>query len=511
MTFACFILLACHGRAQESDYIVADTVGRNDAFYRAAERLAAHRRGKIVSLDIENLNAFRDALRQQPPRYVAVVIRPEKLDYDLARRFLVMATQLDDDPFVDFSYGFITGATAEEALAFVERGIKAELANREPDLGSIGVWEIARSMEVRGTFPSRNQRIAHLEGRLASPQHLPNEERDTQFIKMFLPKLQGKSVVVFGGHGYPREVVGGPTWHDLAGLKLDSAVALNIACYTGVTETWFEHDKKDRLVRKRKIPMSESFALALLRTGVIGYVSYVCERPAGPELFSDVSALMSEGMSLGEVRRRDYDKIVLGYLGYGANKMELKPIADGQKIEPPKDIAKDILLELGTGGILFGDPALVPFNSNSNGAPVAVKAEYDESKKTLTVATEISAEHLGYFCSEPTATWDGRADEAMKVYTKVSVPTGYISQVAIQRLEIGNAALKSRLVWAVEEDHGQRFIHLKSIFPRPAAFLGAVRAEFRIQLTEDHAKAVFQHAEQDCSGHDRLRIGIRPK
>jgi len=233
----------------------------------------------------------------------------------------------------------------------------------------------------------------------------------------------------------------------------------------------------------------------LLRTGVIGYVAYVCERPAGPELFSDVSALMSEGMSLGDVRRRDYDKLVLGYLGYGASKMELKPIADGQKIEPPKDIAHDILLELGTGGILFGDPALVPFKGNSNGAPVAVKLAHDEIKKRLTVVAEISAEHLGYFCSEPTATWDGRAGEAMKVYAKVPLPAGYVSDAGIQRCELGNIALKSRLVWAVEEDHGHRFIHLKSIFPRPQLFLGAVRAQFRIQLTDDRAQAVFQRAD----------------
>src|SRR5437773_4406016 len=338
---AVILLLACQGRAQESDYIVADAVGKNDAFYRAAERLAAHRRGKIVSLDIANLSAFRDALRQKPPHYVAVVLRPEQLDYVLARKFLVMATQIDDDPFVDFSYGFVTGATAEEALAFVARSIQSEQTRREPNLGSIGVWEIPRSTEVLGTFPSRNSSIAHLEGRLASPRQLQNEERDTQFIETFLPKLQGKSVVVFSGHGLPREVVGGPTWKDLAGLSLDSAVALNIACYTGVTETWFENDRNDRLVRKRKVPMSESFALALLRTGVIGYVAYVCGRPAGPELFTDVSSLVSEGMSLGDVRRRDYDKIVLGYLGNGANKMELRPMTGGQKIDPPKDIAQD--------------------------------------------------------------------------------------------------------------------------------------------------------------------------
>ena len=495
LTLASVVLLACPGRAQESDYIVAVAVGKHDPFYPVAERLAKHRGGKIVSLELENLNAFRDALRQNPPRYVAVVLRPEQLDYVLARRFLALATQVDDDPFVDFSYGFVTGATADEALAFVERSITSEQTNREPNLGSIGVWEIAQSTEVLSTFPLRDSTIAHLEGRLASPQLLQNEERDTQFITMFLPKLQGKSVVIFGGHGYPREVVGGPTWKDLAGLKLDSAVAFNIACYTGVTETWFENDWKERVLRKRKIPTSESFALALLRTGVIGYVAYLCERPAGPELFTDVSALVSEGMSLGEVRRRDYDKIVLGYLGYGASKLELKPIAAGQNFESPKDIARDFMLETGTGGVLFGDPALVPFKGNPNAAPMVVNIARDEIGKRLTVSAEISAEHLGYFCSEPTASWDGRAGEAMKVYTKVPLPGDYVGDVAIRLLEMGKVALKSRLVWAVEIDHGQTFIHLKAIFPRQELFLGPLRVEFQIQLTGDRAKAVFQHAD----------------
>ena len=128
-----------------------------------------------------------------------------------------------------------------------------------------------------------------------------------------------------------------------------------------------------------------------------------------------------------------------------------------------------------------------------------MKVAHDEINKTLTVAAEISLEHLGYFCSEPTASWDGRAGGAMKVYTKVPLPADYVSNVAIQRIEMGNLALKSRLVWAVESDRGQRFIHLKSIFPRPEAFLGAVRAEFRIQLTGDRAQAVFQHADPPAS------------
>ncbi len=407
----------------------------------------------------------------------------------------MMATQIDDDPFVDFSYGFITGATAEEAAAFVERSIKAEQTRRQPDLGSISVWGIAKSQQVHSKFPLRNRTIPQLEGRVASPGDLKNSGRDTQFIKEFLPQLSGKSLVIFGGHGYPREVVGGPTWSDLAGLSLDSAVALNIACYNGVTETWFEDDWKARLVRKQNIAMSESFALALLRTGVIGYVAYLCPRPAGPELFTDVSALAGEGMSLGDVRRRDYDKIVLGYLGYGARTMELKSVTEGQKLEPPKDVVRDRMLELGTGGILFGDPALTPFPSSSNEAPVAIKITPDEAAKTLTVDAEVGARHIFYCCSEPTASWDGSGAYAMKVYAKVPLPATNVSLVSIRQLSMGDVPLKSRLVWAVESDQGQRFIHLKAIFPRPKVVLGAVHALFRIQLTDDPALAVFHHAD----------------
>jgi len=301
--------------------------------------------------------------------------------------------------------------------------------------------------------------------------------------------------VIFGGHGYPREVVGGPTWKDLAGLNLDAAVALNIACYTGVTETGFEEDWKSRVVRKRKIPTNESFALALLRTGVIGYVAYPCRRPAGPELFTEVSAFVAEGMSLGDSRRRDHDRIVLGFLGYGTSRMESKPVRDGQKLEPPKDVVRERMLEPGAGGILFGDPALVPFKGETNGAPVVARTAHYQAAKTLVVDAEVAPEHLFYFRSEPTSPWDGQAGEAMKVYTRVSLPAGYVSKVSIEHLKMGLVPLKSRLVWALESDRDQRFIHLKAIFPRPKVVLGTVRAEFQIWLTDDSARALIQHAD----------------
>ena len=42
----------------------------------------------------------------------------------------------------------------------------------------------------------------------------------------------------------------------------------------------------------------------ILRSGVLGYTAYTCPRPAGPELDTDMCAVMIEGLSLGDARRR---------------------------------------------------------------------------------------------------------------------------------------------------------------------------------------------------------------
>jgi hypothetical protein len=55
-----------------------------------------------------------------------VVVRPGYLDINLARALLKLATQIDDDPLVDFAYGFITGDMLETALALAEAGSMAE-------------------------------------------------------------------------------------------------------------------------------------------------------------------------------------------------------------------------------------------------------------------------------------------------------------------------------------------------------------------------------------------------
>src|SRR5690606_8729198 len=129
----------------------------------------------------------------------------------------------------------------------------------------------------------------------------------------------------------------------------------------------------------------------------------VCPRPAGPELATDWAALVADGLSLGDARRRDYDKTVLGFLGFGEPRLELKPVTDGAAITGQPDAVRDMMLEGATGGVLFGDPACVPFAGMPDESPVEISSKVVGD--AIEVRANASVQTLFLHCSDPTARW----------------------------------------------------------------------------------------------------------
>jgi hypothetical protein len=289
---------------------------------------------------------------------------------------------------------------------------------------------------------------------------------------------------MFIGHGWPREVVGGLDYKDLPLLRLDGAVALNVGCYTGVTHTYYERDWQDGRLREKTVPFKESFALGVLRSGVVGYTAYLCPRPAGPELDTDLCALVAAGVTLGEARRRDYDKTVLGYLGFGAERLDLKRYEDGARLGRATDSVRDLMLEGATGGVLYGDPALRPFEERPGDHPVQVKT----SRKGSTLQVDFSCAPNAVFlqCNDPTAMFGDSM--AMKAYARVPLGTSHVVDVAVESVKVGAAEQPSRLIWAVEEDQGARYLQVKAMLPRAKRAL-ALHATFLVETTSDPAKA----------------------
>lgn len=478
--FAC-TLLATSLAAQTADYVVLVGVPEGDPFDRPATSLATHRQARLVRFDPPDLEPARAALRTAQPRHVAVVLRPDQLDFALARRFLQLATELDDDPFVDFEFGYITGRTAEDAQALVDAGQR----RRPQPVGRVAsvAGGADRSLTSTAPYAMRQRGIPSLQIWSAGAERFPAHGRDREFLDMHLRRLAGADAVTFIGHGMPNEVVGGPTPNELKDLKLTDAVVLNVACYTGVTERWFEEDWQEGRWRQRTVAADDSFCLALLRTGVVGYTAYVCPRPAGPELDTDLAALLAGGASLGEARRRDYDKTVLGYLGFGHERLQLADVKDGQPLAPGRDAVHDIMLESATGGVLFGDPAVVPFVARPDDALVAIGVE--AVGVDLRVEAEVPAAALFLQCSDPTARFDGQM--AMKVHARVPLGDRHVRDVVVDSLQVGRARLPHRVLWAIEDDHGQRYLQLKVNFARSERLRGNLALTARVLTTADAA------------------------
>src|SRR5688500_12116275 len=91
--------------------------------YRATLELLrkAKKPAAVVPYETGKIGAARNELLRLLPEFVIVVTRPERIDVNVHFELLETAASLDADPFVDFAFGYVTGATPEEALAFARR------------------------------------------------------------------------------------------------------------------------------------------------------------------------------------------------------------------------------------------------------------------------------------------------------------------------------------------------------------------------------------------------------
>lgn len=468
--------LACATPAWAADYVVLESVGDRPEFRPAVDRLAKIHDAPIISFDPADLAPLATEIRRHRPAYVALVMAPEDVELDFQRRFLQMATEIDDDPFVDFAYGYVTGLTGEDALALVEAGVRAH-AKPRPFLHGVLSGGGRTSFEGQGSYRLRTVELPMVRGVVKGK----GREHDRDFVKGFLPKLTACGVVEFVGHGMPSYIVGGPDWKDLADLELDAAVVLSVPCFTGVTHVWYQEDFRAGVLKRKTVPLEESVALRVIAAGPSGFTAYLCGRPAGPELYTDLVRLVVDGMTLGDARRRDYDKTVLGFLGFGEERLVLPPRQDGQPIRSPRDSVRDIMVEGAAGGILYGDPAVRPFEPRKDEDPLEVHAEREGGGLAIRLACPRS--RFWSLCGDQTARFDGSM--ALRAYARVPLDDLAVGGVVVASCRLGPRDAGHRLIWAVEDDRGQRYLHVKLMFSRKEAKeSGDLAARIVVQPTD---------------------------
>jgi hypothetical protein len=177
-------------------YIILTNLDKKDSYFKAVKLLKKYRRARVVKFDEDDFDGMLRKLRIIKPEYVAIVAKPETIDVNFAYRFLQMATKLDDDPFVDFAYGFITGKDSRDTIRFIRNIIKAEkniknFPKKTIEFGPANIERFQKDTEpwIKG-FSTAN--LCH---------------KGKMFPGKFLRYLEGNGIIRFWGDGSPERIV----------------------------------------------------------------------------------------------------------------------------------------------------------------------------------------------------------------------------------------------------------------------------------------------------------------
>jgi hypothetical protein len=446
-------------RPTDEKYLVVSLVDESSEFLAAAKMLAERHDAKIVNAVPEIDDELLTELQRLRPTTVAFVVHPNDLDINLVQKIMVLSTRIDADPFVDFAYGFITGRSGEAAVRLVKASEKTP-GESEPAITMFGVGsaQMGKSSVQKAAWPLRGATIP-LTSFYSSGDS--DESRDEKFVSEAMAKISKPPILLLASHGYPNGLVGGPKASDLRGVDLSGSVVLNIACYNGVTCTWYVDDWGTMKVAKKSVTPEESLCLQIIDSGVAGYVAWTCPRPAGPTMMGEAMLVASTGQSLGELRRSDANSVVLAHLLSGESAVKADPMVEGTELKGGQS-AGQVVRKMSTGGVLIGDPAFIPFSEKPDTDPRMV--EVTEKPDGLVVNAKVQTPLFHFYAGEQVNYWNDY-EAAMRLETVVPLGDRVVSDVQLAKAPAGVTEYK--LVAAVEQDRGQRFLRMKITFAQP--------------------------------------------
>lgn len=104
--------------------IASENVREDKEWMKVVETLQKRHKASVLYYK-DKLIEVKDKLRELLPRYVAFVEKPERLNREFVMDGHRMSREMDEDIYVDYMWGIITGYTSEDALRMLERSEKS--------------------------------------------------------------------------------------------------------------------------------------------------------------------------------------------------------------------------------------------------------------------------------------------------------------------------------------------------------------------------------------------------
>ncbi|MCX6270742.1 MAG: T9SS type A sorting domain-containing protein [Bacteroidetes bacterium] len=508
-------------KAQSSTYIVLTTTSdTTDAYYQAAVALGNYRNAQLIQMDPGNINQLLPTLISINPRYVAVVCKPVELHINFIRQFLMMSTKLDIDPFSDFSYGFITGATGQDALQFVNNIIYAETQHIQDYPLNVGGYA---ATSLNYVYTGTDGYMTYLNPPSSSCIWLETNDSGSgrDFFLTNANYMSNNKLLDIGHNGDPHMLwlfEGGninpnpPVWnydstriedpayaraglssYDIGNLSLYPAVAFNGACHSGEPkQVMVEGDIAatfgDTQGQVRFYIMSDtfSFALSILRTGITGYFA-PCGANNANDQGEDVYNAFLYHEPLGDIQKRSNDAVVMGFLG---NRPNLRTYVEGGStynsdilvsgtFDPADWPGASSMLGGKANRIYFGDPLFNPYQNNHSDSLNITRASVD--------SIDASTLHINVTFWP---VWDKFHYGDTRIYIPVELPwyCGNLTSFSV----LGSSGPYNLVIQAIEHFAGKTILHIEVDIPNDMYSVIDYSIQFRITFINTGAEELQQ-------------------
>jgi hypothetical protein len=434
-----------------------------------------HSGAQEYNFDWENPEFTANDLASKSPSHALVFICPDELDVNVAWSWLDATTKIDDDPFVDVRSGFVTGETPEKVTLFMRRIIEVHEGRQKlrgkaiDNLGANTVVGKTDFQKIAGSFM-----IPVFEERMGV-------ETISHGVQGFstdrLSSMDGAGILHFGGHGYPDRIVDTLNGVFVRKLTLAPSIVFNGACYTGVTNRWF--DGHSGILNEKTVAPEISFALGMLGNSVVGYLAAL-HPDHGIPVYQEMEYLAWSGASLGDAIKNTYDGVIIAN---GGSMPRFPTLKNGMKTSWSP---KEIMMRGTSSRVLFGDPSLVPMKAFTP-PPFKIEAlKRDESTIRLALIPSNLALKATF-----TNTYDADLSKDNpfndRAYAVVPLPDEWntISTVRLEKITVKEKMLNGKLAgFAVEHDKGKNVLHVQIDMPSSGYMVGEFRNEnSRIELT----------------------------
>ncbi|MHC5036576.1 MAG: HEAT repeat domain-containing protein [Planctomycetota bacterium] len=498
----------------EKNHVILTNLPEKDPYHQAVvDYQAIHPDAKILRFSGREVDALKGKLRSARPKFVTLVVKPEDIDYNFHGRVLALCTGLDDDPLCDFSFGYITGATAGDAVRFVKaiakawkKGLPEKILNA-PVSYQASAREEKRALEEFGVdWP-----LTVLSYGTGTREPLSDEAIRKRFQK-HVKDYSGKGVVIMGGHGSPEGMHGGISGADVWAVKPDftNAVVYNFACFTGCVSRAFQwvHSSAEyrQPVKARAVAKEKCIALAILASGASAYIASLEPRPQGSDMHMEMRHALVSGKTLGEVRRREYDKLTLGFLTWGEKGLVTRRYKDGDPRMLGSSPVRNMMMRDASGAILYGDPS---FQLGAKGQAIyESKLERRDVGYALTCTVSLPSPRGVW---DTTRQWGKGRRMATRFYAEMDLPAGTpeVEKIVVESVVNGSGSSVEHadLIWVIARRGENRRLHIKVNCPPFSICDDGSRVVFRINPEGD-----IEKREQGGPGEARPPgLGKEPK